>query len=214
MGLDVVLKCIERLNGLIEAETIPGVGTQFIIQLPLTLAIISALMVEVAGRTYALPLASVVESLRFRRDEITRMNGRDTLRIRDRIVPLLHLGTAVRPPRSAGPVDAPYAVVLGRGEKRIGLAVDRLKGQQEIVIKALDPLGVRRGFRPRGGHHHGRRQRGADPRHPVALRERRVLSPGGAAHRQPGRGLGDVRSPLRASRQALPQDARSRATSS
>ena len=138
VGLDVVLKSIERLNGLVEAESIPGVGTKFIIQLPLTLAIISALLVEVAGRTFALPLGSVVESLRFRRDEVVRMNGHDTLRIRDRIVPLLHLSTAFDLPRSAGTADAPYAVILGRGEKRIGLAVDRLKGQQEIVIKALD----------------------------------------------------------------------------
>ena len=121
-----------------EAESIPGVGTKFIIQLPLTLAIISALLVEVSGRTFALPLASVVESLRFRRDEVVRMNGRDTLRIRDRIVPLLHLGTAFDLPRAEAAADEPYAVILGRGEKRIGLAVDRLKGQQEIVIKALD----------------------------------------------------------------------------
>ncbi len=138
VGLDVVLKSIERLNGLVEAESIPGVGTKFIIQLPLTLAIISALLVEVSGRTFALPLGSVVESLRFRRDEVVRMNGRDTLRIRDRIVPLMHLAAAFDLPRAEGAADEPYAVVLGRGEKRIGLAVDRLKGQQEIVIKALD----------------------------------------------------------------------------
>ncbi len=67
VGLDVVLKAIERLNGLVEAESIPGVGTKFIIQLPLTLAIISALLVEVAGRTFALPLGSVVESLKLAR---------------------------------------------------------------------------------------------------------------------------------------------------
>ena len=66
VGLDVVLKSIEKLNGLVEAESMPGAGTKFIIQLPLTLAIISALLVEVAGRTFALPLGSVVESLRFR----------------------------------------------------------------------------------------------------------------------------------------------------
>ena len=101
VGLDVVLKSIERLNGLVEAESIPGVGTKFIIQLPLTLAIISALLVEVAGRTFALPLGSVVESLRFRKDDIVRMNGRDTLRLRDRIVPLLHLATLFDLPRTA-----------------------------------------------------------------------------------------------------------------
>jgi two-component system chemotaxis sensor kinase CheA len=138
VGLDVVLKAIERLNGLVEAESIPGVGTKFIIQLPLTLAIISALLVEASGRTFALPLGSVVESLKFRRADVVRMNGRDTLRLRDRIVPVLHLAELFDLPRGEERAES-YAVVLGRGEKRIGLAVDRLRGQQEIVIKALDP---------------------------------------------------------------------------
>src|SRR5437899_563635 len=91
VGLDVVMKSIERLNGLVEVETVPGVGTKFIIQLPLTLAIISALLVEVYERAYAIPLGSVVESLKFRPEEVTRMNGRDTLRVRERIIPLSHL---------------------------------------------------------------------------------------------------------------------------
>jgi two-component system chemotaxis sensor kinase CheA len=138
VGLDVVLKSIERLNGLVEAESIPGVGTKFIIQLPLTLAIISALLVEVGGRTFAVPLGSVVESLKFSREEVVRMNGRDTLRLRERIVPLLPLGALFELPRTEAAPES-YAVILGRGERRIGLAVDRLRGQQEIVIKALDP---------------------------------------------------------------------------
>jgi two-component system chemotaxis sensor kinase CheA len=139
VGLDVVLKAIEKLNGLVEAESLPGAGTKFTIQLPLTLAIISALMVEVGGETFAVPLGSVVESLRFRPHEITRINGHDTLRIRDRIVPLLHLaqvfGIGVE-----GVSEGSFVVVLGRGEKRLGLVVHRLLGQQEIVIKALDPV--------------------------------------------------------------------------
>ncbi len=138
VGLDVVLKAIERLNGLIEVESVPGVGTKFIIQLPLTLAIISALMVEVTGAPYAIPLASVVESMKFRREEIHEINGRDALRIRDRIVPLLYLADLFGAPRT-DTGGRHYAVILGRGEKRIGLVVDRLKGQQEVVIKALDP---------------------------------------------------------------------------
>jgi two-component system chemotaxis sensor kinase CheA len=138
VGLDVVVKSIERLNGLVEAETVPGVGTKFIIQLPLTLAIISALMVEVGGRTYAIPLGSVVESLKFRPEDVTRMNGRDTLRLRERIIPLSHLAELFGQVGGAGR-EGGYAVILGRGEKRLGLAVDRLQGQQEVVIKALDP---------------------------------------------------------------------------
>jgi len=138
VGLDVVLKAIEKLNGLVEAESLPGAGTKFTIQLPLTLAIIAALMVEVGGETYAIPLGSVVESLRFHPRDITRINGHDTLRIRERIVPLLHLAQAFGLEASSGD-DGPFAVVLGRGEKRLGLVVHRLLGQQEIVIKALDP---------------------------------------------------------------------------
>ena len=139
VGLDVVLKSIEKLNGLVEAESLPGAGTKFTIQLPLTLAIISALMVEVGGETYAVPLGSVVESLRFRSQEITRINGHDTLRIRDRIVPLLHLARAFGVRSDPGQEGA-FVVVLGRGDKRLGLVVHRLLGQQEIVIKALDPV--------------------------------------------------------------------------
>jgi two-component system chemotaxis sensor kinase CheA len=95
-------------------------------------------MVEVGGETYAVPLGSVVESLRFSPRDITRINGHDTLRIRERIVPLLHLAQAFGLPGSSGD-GGPFTVVLGRGEKRLGLVVHRLLGQQEIVIKALDP---------------------------------------------------------------------------
>jgi two-component system, chemotaxis family, sensor kinase CheA len=137
VGLDVVVRCMERLGGLIEAETLPGAGTKFTLQLPLTLAIITVLMVEVAGEVYALPSGAVVESLRYRRDDVVRMNGRDTLRIRDRIVPLVHL--AERFSDAARAVsETSYAVIVGRGDKRIGLAVDRLRGQQDVVIKGLD----------------------------------------------------------------------------
>jgi len=139
VGLDVVLKSIERLNGLVEVETVPGVGTKFIIQLPLTLAIISALLVEVSGRTYAIPLGSVVESLKLREGEVHTISGRETLRIRDRIVPLLRLARVFGLPEDEGPEAREYAVIIGRGDKRVGVVVNRLRGQQEVVIKALDP---------------------------------------------------------------------------
>jgi two-component system chemotaxis sensor kinase CheA len=138
VGLDVVLKSIERSNGLVEVETIPGVGTKFIIQLPLTLAIISALLIETSGRTYALPLSTIIESIKFKPEDVHQINGRDALRIRDRIVPLLSLSTLFRLPETETK-GGRYAVVLGRGDRRIGLVVDSLKGQQEVVIKALDP---------------------------------------------------------------------------
>jgi two-component system, chemotaxis family, sensor kinase CheA len=138
VGLDVVLKSIERLNGLVEVETVPEVGTKFIIQLPLTLAIISALLVEVGGRAYAIPLGSVVESIKFELSQVHRIHGRDALRIRDRIVPVVRLADLFGL-RVTARAEREYAVILGRGEKRVALVVDRLQGQQEVVIKALDP---------------------------------------------------------------------------
>jgi two-component system chemotaxis sensor kinase CheA len=105
----------------------------------LTLAIISALMVEVGGYTYAIPAGSVAESLKFRPEEVNRIGGRETLRLRDRIVPLFRLAQLFGH-EGRGLLDHSYAVVLGRGDKRLGLAVDRLLGQQEVVIKALDPI--------------------------------------------------------------------------
>ncbi len=141
VGLDVVVQSMERLNGLIEAETIVGAGTKFTLQLPLTLAIIKVLMVDVGGGTYALPSAAVVEGLRYNPSEVVRMNGRDTLRVRDRIVTLLHLGQhfgVASEPVSTRKDGEIYAVIIGRGEKRLALSVDRLRGQQDVVIKALD----------------------------------------------------------------------------
>jgi two-component system, chemotaxis family, sensor kinase CheA len=137
VGLDVVLKSIERLSGLVEVETVQGVGTKFIIQLPLTLAIIAALLVESGGRRYAVPLASVVEVVKFAPHEIRTINGREALRIRDRIIPLVHLTTlfGLEPVPGA---DPRYGVVIGRGDKRVAMVVDRLRGQQEVVIKGLD----------------------------------------------------------------------------
>ena len=138
VGLDVVLKSIERLNGLVEVETVQGVGTKFIIQLPLTLAIIAALLVEAGGRRYAVPLSSVVESVKFHPSEIRTINGREALRIRERIVPLVRLSALFGLPPVPG-AEPRYAVVVGRGDKRVAMVVDKLRGQQEVVIKALDP---------------------------------------------------------------------------
>ena len=138
VGLDVVVRSMERLNALIEAETIPGAGTKFTLQLPLTLAIITVLMVDVGEEVYALPSGAVVESLRYAKRDLVRMNGRDTLRVRDRIVPFVHLAELFG--RGGGTGDEAYAVIVGRGDKRLGLSVDRLRGQQDVVIKALDAV--------------------------------------------------------------------------
>jgi two-component system chemotaxis sensor kinase CheA len=137
VGLDVVLQSIERMNGLIEVETALGVGTRFTIRLPLTLAIVEALLVDVRGQTYAVPLSSVVESLALRRRDAHAVGGREVLRVRERLVPLLPLADLLH---VSGPSDPErqFVVILGRGEKRLGIVVDRLRGHQQVVIKALD----------------------------------------------------------------------------
>jgi two-component system chemotaxis sensor kinase CheA len=137
VGLDVVVKSIERLNGLVEVETVVGVGTRFTIQLPLTLAIIPALLFDVAKHTYAVPLASVIESVRLKDVELHRLHETETLRLRDRMVPMARLRELLD--LAGAPGESAYAIVLGRGDRRLALAVDRLRGEQDVVIKALDP---------------------------------------------------------------------------
>lgn len=137
IGLDVVQKATAMFGGTIEMESEPGRGTSFSIRLPLTLAIIQALLVEVSGRALALPLSAVLESLVVSEHELHRVAEGELFRLRDRLLPVRRLD------RFFG-LDAPsrpgtrYLVVVGSGEKQGGLVVDRLLGQQEIVVKALD----------------------------------------------------------------------------
>lgn len=142
IGLDVVKKTVNALNGMIGIESVPDVGTEFTIILPLTLAIIAALLVEVSGEIYALPLAAVLESVRIYGAEIHQVGGGEMIKLRDRLLPVSRLDRFFRLSKRTT-VDAEYVVVVGSGEKRGGLIVDRLIGQQEIVIKAMDDyLGV------------------------------------------------------------------------
>jgi len=137
IGLDVVKKIVSSLNGTIAISGTPGNGTRFTIKLPLTLAIITALMVEVTGETFAIPLSGVLESIRIKTDDIHEIGAGEVINLRDRLLPVCRLdrffgmGSGERRYQE-------YLVVVGSGEKRGGLVVDRLIGQQEIVIKALD----------------------------------------------------------------------------
>jgi chemotaxis protein histidine kinase CheA len=135
VGLDVVLKSIERLNGLVEVETVPGVGTKFIIQLPLTLAIISVLMVEVSGRTYAVPLSAVVETLRLERRRSTASTTARRCACAERIVPVLRLAALFG--LRAGP------------SRRAPLRGDRGPGREARGDRGGRPEG------PAGGGHQG-----------------------------------------------------------
>jgi two-component system chemotaxis sensor kinase CheA len=137
IGLDVVKKIVNSFNGLIDIDSRPGTGTTFTIKLPLTLAIITALMVEVSGETFAIPLSGVLESIRIHSAEIHMVGKDEMVKLRDRLLPVHRLDRFFDLEKSAGK-EQEYIVVVGSGEMRGGLVVDRLVGQQEIVIKGLD----------------------------------------------------------------------------
>ena len=136
VGMDVVKRNVSRLSGMIDIQTETGVGTTFILTLPITLAIIKALLVESGGRRYAVPLGSVLEILRVRPDQIETIETREFIAIRDETVPLLRLTDAFSIPASAER-ETLFVVLVGLAERRLGLVVEALKGQQEIVIKSL-----------------------------------------------------------------------------
>ena len=135
VGMDVVRTNIGRMNGSIELDSLQGKGCQVTIKLPLTVAIIQALLVEVECSTFAVPLASVVEAVRVTKDEIKTINGRTVLNLRERILPLLRLADEFGIP--SVDVEEFYVVVVAVGERRLGIVVDRLRAQEEVVIKSL-----------------------------------------------------------------------------
>jgi two-component system chemotaxis sensor kinase CheA len=136
VGMDVVKTNVARLGGMIDIETERGVGTRFTITLPITLAIIQALLVGVGGETYAIPLSAILESIRLPRDQIRTVEKREVIRLRDQTLPLLRLSEIFTVP-GAGEGGKLYVVVVGLAEKRLGLVVDSLRGQQEVVIKPV-----------------------------------------------------------------------------
>lgn len=147
VGMDVVKKSLVNLGGLIDIVTKPGEGTTLQIRLPLTLAIIQALMVGVREETYAVPLASVLETLLVTKEEIKLIGGQPMIQLRGDTLSLISLQEHLGLQMGENQEDAIYVVVVGFGEKRLGLMVDELKGQQEVVIKSLgDLLGNVPGF--------------------------------------------------------------------
>ncbi len=135
VGMDVVRTNVEKLNGIITIESEIGKGSTFYLKLPLTLAIIQALLVEVANETFAIPLVSVVETVRISSNEIHSFEGREVLKLRDRVLSLVRLDEAFDLEES--PNDDLYVVVVALAEKQLGFIVDKLIGQEEIVIKSL-----------------------------------------------------------------------------
>jgi two-component system chemotaxis sensor kinase CheA len=137
VGMDVVKTNIEKLNGIIDIESEIGVGTSMKLKIPLTLAIIQALLVGVQEEYYAIPLASVLETVRISKDEIYTVEGRSVMRLREDILSLVHIGDIFEVERILDGSEHAYVVVLGLGAQKLGLIVDTLVGQEEIVIKSL-----------------------------------------------------------------------------
>jgi len=137
VGMDVVKTNIEKLNGIIDIESEVGVGTTIKLKIPLTLAIIQALLVGVQEEYYAIPLASVLETVRISKDEIYTVENRSVMRLREEVLALVHIGDIFEVERVFDSSEHAYVVVLGLAESKIGLIVDSLVGQEEIVIKSL-----------------------------------------------------------------------------
>jgi two-component system chemotaxis sensor kinase CheA len=135
VGMDVVKTVLDRLKGAISIRTTPGKGTTFYMKVPLTLAIIKALLFRVSGRIYAVPLASVVEITRIRRSAIHHVDNHDVIQLRDQILALVHLHGLAREANNAAKM---FVVVTSLGDRKFGLVVDHLVGEEELVIKALD----------------------------------------------------------------------------
>ena len=136
VGMDVVRTNIRRINGTVDLASEPGRGSLVTIKLPLTIAIIQALLVEVEKATFAIPLGSVLEAVKISRDDIKTINGREVLNLRERVLPLFRLGEEFQIPADAS-LDKFYVVVVGIGDRQIGVVVDRLRSQEEVVIKSM-----------------------------------------------------------------------------
>lgn len=138
VGLDVVKTKIESLGGSVGVDSVRGKGTTFLVQLPLTLSIISAMLVQVKNEKFAVPLSSIIETAVFKKDQIMMAHRQKVIDFRGRVVPLVSLQEIFQIPSTQVETDDEVAVVIVRkGEKMAGLVVDSFIGQQEIVLKSL-----------------------------------------------------------------------------
>ncbi|HEY4485837.1 MAG TPA: chemotaxis protein CheA [Nitrospiria bacterium] len=137
VGLDVVARNIGKMSGMVDVRTEAGMGTVFSITLPITLVIIKALVVRVGAEFFAIPLNSVSESLMVEPKAIRTVEGREVTQLRDHTLSLLRLRAVFKIPEARTEDNRLYVIVVGLAEKRLGLVVDAIEGQQEIVIKSL-----------------------------------------------------------------------------
>ncbi|MBZ5526918.1 MAG: chemotaxis protein CheA [Acidobacteriia bacterium] len=136
VGLDIVRTVLERLKGTVEVSSQPGKGTTFQLRMPLTLASIQTLLFHVGGRMYAVPLSAVLEITRVTEPEIRRVDQKEVLQLRDRVLPVVRLSRLNRI-HAVGKSKRSFVIVIGVAEKKFGLLVDSLAGEEELVIKAL-----------------------------------------------------------------------------
>jgi two-component system, chemotaxis family, sensor kinase CheA len=136
VGMDVVATALERLKGTVEIESTPAAGTKFRLMVPLTLASIQALLFRISGRLYAAPIANVLEITRVTNADVHHVDNHSVIRLRDQLLTLVYL----EQPNSADTLAAKkvFVVVIGLGDRKFGLVVDALMGEEELVIKALD----------------------------------------------------------------------------
>jgi two-component system chemotaxis sensor kinase CheA len=138
VGMDVVRSMIVAMNGVIDIESDIGQGTTFILKIPLTLAIIQALLIVVDGEIYALPLDAVTEIMKVKSDTIHSIDGNDTVQLRDQVLSLIELRDVIHIRGSRPPQEKiKRVVVISDGKSQVGVVVDKLIGESEIVIKAL-----------------------------------------------------------------------------
>ncbi len=136
--MNVVKEIVSELNGNVSIETEWGMGTRFVLSFPITLAIIPAIMVKVRNEMYAIPLTDVIETIKISQSDITTIEGHEVINLRGEILSLLRLSRFVKLESALGPDDKMPVVVVGFGNRKIGLIVDYLEGKLEIVIKSLE----------------------------------------------------------------------------
>ncbi len=137
VGMDVVRTNIQNLKGFVEIDSVLGKGSTFIIKLPLTLAIIQGLLVKVHNESYAIPLNSVEEVVSVNDEIIKTVNQQEVINIRNQVFPIIRMDKALNLPNLDKSLENKYVVIVALGIQRVGLVVDELLGQQEIVIKSL-----------------------------------------------------------------------------
>ncbi|MGD9008742.1 MAG: chemotaxis protein CheA, partial [Desulfobacteraceae bacterium] len=147
VGMDVVKDNIDKLNGTIDIQSTIGAGVTFRIKIPLTLAIIPALMVRVESELFTVPLPTVDETLLIRNDEISTIEGMEVYYLRENTVPLIRLAELFNMRSTTVDPDELFVVIVNTGAKQVGLVVDQLKAREEVVIKPLeDYLQEKSGF--------------------------------------------------------------------